>query len=80
MEAMILCPNRQRIEAVVLSLGPYHMRIVPRHTDDAVELVYRYGHWTDESGVPVEFEALVVDDENDLRIIAEWREIRSAAS
>jgi hypothetical protein len=56
------------------------MRVVPRHADDAVELVRQYEQWIDETGVPVEFESFVVDDDNDIRDILEMSEVRSAAS
>jgi hypothetical protein len=79
MQAILLYPDDQRIEAVVLSVGRYYMRVVPRDADDTIELVLRYGQWTDESGVPVEFDAFVVGDDNGIHNIAEMSEFRSAA-
>ena len=80
MQAIIRYPNAQRVEALVVPVGHYAMRVVPANSDDTIELTQRYGQWEDESGVPVEFEALVVDDENDIRSILQVPEVRSAAS
>jgi hypothetical protein len=81
MQATIRHPDAQRV--VVLSIGQFLMRVAPRDAEDAVELTLQYGQWTDESGMPIEFESFVVDDENDFRMLymlRERSEVRSAAS
>ncbi len=80
MQATIRYPDAQRLEVVVLFIGQFVMRIAPRDAEDAVELTLQYGQWTDETGMPIEFESFVVDDENDFRMLHETSEVRSAAS
>lgn len=66
MEAIIRYPNAQRIEVLVLSVGRFTMRVVPRRSADTIELKLDYGQWTDEAGVPIEFESFLVCDGNHL--------------
>ncbi len=80
MQATILYGASQRVEVVVLSVGRYAMRVVPRESDDTMELTLQYGQWVDEAGVPVEFEAFVVDDENDVRSVIGGCDVYTAAS
>lgn len=55
----LLYPQTQRIEALVLSVGRYTMRVLARGSDDTMELTSSYGQWIDEAGVPIEFDAFV---------------------
>jgi len=80
MQAIILYPDAQRIEALVVPVGRYAIRAVPVNSDDTIELRLNYGQWEDETGVPIEFEAFLIDDENDIRSILRMPEACSAAS
>ncbi len=80
MQAMIRYPNGRRVEALVLSIGRNVIRMVPRQGADTVELRLSYGRWTDESGVPIEFESFVAADGVDIRYILNTPEAYAAAS
>ena len=64
MQAIICYPNEQRVEVLVLSVGRFTMRVLPRRSADTIELKLAYGQWTDETGVPIEFDAFVASDGN----------------
>jgi hypothetical protein len=59
MLAIIRCADDRRVSALVLSFGQFTMRILPQGARDTAELTFHYGQWTDEGGLPVEFEAFV---------------------
>ena len=80
MQTIIRYPNAQRVEALVLALGPYSMRLLPRGAEDAIALRRRYGQWTDESGVPVEFESFVAGAGIDIGGLLETAQLGAAAS
>jgi len=71
MEAIILYPQTQRIETLVLSVGRYTMRVLARGRDDTMELSSSYGQWIDEAGVPIEFDAFVASDADHVRRLLE---------
>ncbi len=62
MLAIIRYRDGQRGEVLILSVGPYALRVVPRGGDDVLELISNGGQWTDENGAPVEFEAYIAGD------------------
>ena len=62
MEAIIRYLDGRRVEAAVLTFGTHCMRVAPRGQDDAVELSFSYGQWTDEEGEIVEFDSLLAGD------------------
>jgi hypothetical protein len=80
MQAIILYPDTRRTEVLVLSIGRYSMRVVPRNSVDTIEVTFSYGEWSDESGVPIEFESFVLNDDEDIRSILEMPEVCLAAS
>ena len=80
MQAIILYPDTRRTEVLVLSIGRYAMRVVPRNSVDTIEVTCSYGEWSDESGVPIEFESFVLNDDEDIRSILEMPEVCLAAS
>ena len=80
MQTIILYPGNQRVEGLVLSIGRYTIRVVPRHSADAVELRLSQGRWTDESGVPIEFESFIAAADFDIRSILEMPQDCAVAS
>ena len=64
MYATVLRPDGVRVEALVLAVGWYSMRLIPRDGDDTLELRNSYGRWTDESGAAFEIESLIATDGN----------------
>ena len=81
MQAIISYPNGQRSEVWVLSAGKLGIRIISPGDCDPGELTCLYGEWTDEAGVPIQFEAFVANGENDVRVVLNTTaEQRQAAS
>jgi hypothetical protein len=80
MQVIILYPSARRVEALVLSIGRRVIRVVPRRSADTLELRLNYGRWTDERGVPVEFESFVAAPDVDVRSILKMPEAYAAAS
>jgi len=80
MQTIIRYPNSHTVEALVLSIGRYAMRVVPRASDDTIELKLNYCQWTDESGVPIEFESFVLAADDDIRSMLEMPQVCVAAS
>jgi hypothetical protein len=80
MQVIILDPSARRVEALVLSIGRRVIRVVPRRSADTLELQLSYGRWTDESGVPVEFESFVAAPGVDVRSMVKMPEAYAAAS
>jgi hypothetical protein len=80
MQVIILYPGGQRLEALALTIGPDVMRVVPRESADTVELRLSHGRWTDESGVPIEFEAFVAAPGIDIRGLLTMPRTCAAAS
>ena len=80
MQVIIVYPSARRVEALVLSIGRRVIRVVPRRSADTLELRLNYGRWTDESGVPVEFESFVAAPDVDVRSILKMPEAYAAAS
>jgi hypothetical protein len=66
MQAIIRYPNSQRVEVVVLHVGRFSMRVIAPGSSDTTELKLDYGQWTDEAGVSIEFDSLIVNDSNRL--------------
>ena len=62
MQAIISYPDSHRTEVLILAAGRMAMRVLPRGSEDIVELNLHYGQWTDETGTPVEFELLVAGE------------------
>lgn len=69
MQAIIRYPNGQRSEVLVLSAGKFEMRIISQGDSDSVELTCTYGEWTDEAGVQIQFDSLVANGEDDVRVV-----------
>lgn len=62
MKAIISYGDGRRTEAVVAMLGRFTMRVIVRGRGDTIELRSEYGQWMDETGAPVEFDALVAGE------------------
>jgi hypothetical protein len=71
MQAIIRYPDNRRVEVLVLSVGRYTIRAVPRESSDTLELRQSYGQWADEWGAPIEFESLVASGDEDIRGLLE---------
>ena len=80
MQAIISYPNGQRSEVWVLSAEKFAMRVVERGTDDTMELTCRYDEWTNEAGVPIEFDAFVASGADDALILNTTTQRSRAAS
>ena len=80
MHVIILYPGAQRVEALALNIGRDVIRVVPHGSADTVELRLNHGRWTDENGVPVEFESFVAVPGVDIRGMLETPRTRAAAS
>jgi hypothetical protein len=80
MQVIILYPGAQRVEALALTIGRNVIRVVPRESADTVELRLSHGRWTDESGVPIEFESFVAAPGVDIRGMLTMPPICAAAS
>jgi hypothetical protein len=72
MEAVLLYPDGQMVEAALLSVGRYTMRVVVRGSDETTELTCNYGEWADEAGTPIEFDAIVAGEPDQVRRILEY--------
>jgi hypothetical protein len=79
-QTIILYPNAQRVEALVLSIGRNAIRVVHPQTADTVELRRSRGQWADESGVPIEFESFIAAADFDIRSILEMPQAYPVAS
>ena len=80
MQTIIRYPNAQRVEALVLSIGRFTIRVVPRHSADTIELRLSQGQWTDENGAPIDFEAFVAAADVDISNILDIPLACAAAS
>jgi len=78
LHTIIRYPNDQRVEALVLSIGRFAMRVVPHGMADTIELSLNSGQWTDESGVPIELESFF--QEGDMSSTFEMPAVRAAVS
>ena len=59
MQAIINYGGGRRMEVVVAMVGRFTMRVIGRGRGDVIELRSEYGQWVDETGRPVEFEAML---------------------
>ena len=80
MHVIILYPDAQRVEALALTIDRDVIRVVPRGSADTVEYRLNYGQWTDENGVPVEFESFIAVPGVDIRGMLETPRARAMAS
>ena len=62
MEAIISYRDGRRVEVLVATVGRFTMRVIARESGDATDLRLDYGQWVDEAGMPVEFDAFLIDD------------------
>ena len=62
MEAIISYQDGRRMQVLVAMVGRFTMRVLTRDCSDAMELKSDYGQWVDETGAPVEFEALLAGE------------------
>ena len=49
------------IDAFLLAASPNNMRLAVRDSSDALELIYTYGEWRTEDGLPIEIEFIQTD-------------------
>lgn len=80
MEAIIRYPNGRRSEVLVLSVGKFAMRVVSPGSVDTMELTCNYGEWTDQAGVPIQFESFVASGAHEVRAILNNTAERSPAA